>query len=141
MEQKKSRTEVAVRPDTGTPGAKLLRQLEEWLAVYDHIFLVPDKTVEEDISVSGILRAGAGKTGDRKFLLLSASLITESVGFTYRQLMEEEQEQFLRLYYMYEFSDRFSVISRESAYGGLFHLVETGLLSMDEAAQALFAYR
>lgn len=141
MEQKKSRTEVAVRPDTGIPGAKLLRQLEEWLAVYDHIFLVPDKMVEEDISVSGILRAGAGKTGDRKFLLLSASLITESVGFTYRQLMEEEQEQFLRLYHMYEFSDRFSVISWENAYGGLFHLVETGLLSMDEAAQALFAYR
>lgn len=141
MGQEKSRKEAEVLLDTRNletgMESKLLQQLEEWLAAYDHIFLVP----EEDTYVSGILRAGAGKTRERKILLLSTDPITVGDGFTNRQIAEENQMQLLRLYHMYEFSDRFSVLSEENAYGGLFHLVTTGQLSMEEAAQALFGYR
>ncbi len=145
MEQEKSRTETEIcfgteNQRTGT-WSELLQHLEEWLASYDHIFLVPDKALEEDACVSGVLHAGVGRTGERKILLLSTAPITVSDGFTYRQITEKNQEKLLRLYHMYEFSDRFSVIYRESTYGGLFHLVKTGLLSIEEAAQALFAYR
>lgn len=51
---------------------------------------------------------------------------------------EEERQYLLKLYFLYEFSDRFQVISDDTPYGNIFNLVKTGLLTAEEAAQALF---
>lgn len=119
---------------------ELLSKLEAWLASYDHVFLIPSKNGTVGTAIRDLLRAGADKTKGRSLLLLSAAPVTASADFTYRQLGRQEEEQLLQLYHMYEFSDHFSVIGETEAYGGLFHLVETGVLSMEEAAEALFAY-
>lgn len=120
---------------------ELLAKLEEWLAVYDHVYLILGREPERDIYISGILRAGERITKGQRILLLSEDTMMAGGSFSYVQLTEEEQKQFLLLYHMYEFSDRFSVLAKESAYGGLYHLMETGLLSMEEAAEALFVLR
>ena len=117
-----------------------LQDLEEWLASYDRVFVVPEENGTAGSLVSSILRAGVGKTGGRKVLVLSAVPIETSPEFTYKQITAQEQKQLSQLYRMYEFSDHFSVIAEESAYGSLFNLVENGLLNMEEAAEALFTY-
>ena len=122
-------------------GRELLLRLEEWLTVYDYVFLIPDGNGAAGTFVSAILPAAAGKTGGRRILLLSVVPVNSDAGFTCRQIHREEAEQLLELYLMYEFSDKFSLIATESAYGSLINLVETGVLPMEEAAQALFIYR
>lgn len=126
-------------PEAGI-GQALLLQLENWLDAYDRIFLIPGEDGKIEAFASGLLHAGAGKAGEHKVLVLSAAPIEACAGFTYKQIAGKEQEQLLQLYHMYEFSDRFSVISAESTYGSLFNLVEAGLLAMEEAAEALFVY-
>lgn len=122
-------------------GTELLKKLEIWLAAYDRVFLVPEENGTAGDFVPAILRAAAGKTGDRRILILSAAPVTVGEGFTYKQICEEEQNRLLQLYYMYEFADNFSVIAKTTAYGGLSHLVETSVLSVEEASEALFAFR
>lgn len=119
---------------------ELLKKLETWLVSYDRVFLVPGENGTAGDFASAILHAAAGKTGERRILVLSAVPVTVGAGFTYRQIRAEEQEQLIQLYYMYEFADNFSVIAKTNAYGGLSHLVDTGKLSMGEAAEALFMY-
>lgn len=120
---------------------ELLTHLEEWLASYDRVFLVPGENGTPEDFASAIFHAAAGKTGGRRILVLSAAPVTVGEGFTYRQIEEEDQSQLLRLYHMYEFADNFSVIAKTNAYGSMSHLVETGLLSTEEAAEVLFVYR
>lgn len=120
---------------------EMLKKLETWIASYDRVFLIPGDNGTAGDFASAILRAAAGKTGGRRILVLSAAPVTVGEGFTYKQICEEEQNQLLQLYYMYEFADNFSVIDKTNVYGGLFHLVETSLLSVEEASEALFAFR
>lgn len=136
----------------------LLTRLEKWLVAYSRVFLIPCENGTVDTFAAAVLRAatesprilGASAAGGMEkterdgvsgMLLLSAVPPAEKSGFTYGRITEEEQEQLLRLYHMYEFSDKFSVIGEEGAYGGLSRLVETGVISMEEAAEALFMYR
>lgn len=120
---------------------KLISRLETWLISYDHVFLVTCEGEGTETFVSDILRAGVGKAAGRRILLLSAAPVTADIGFVCRQIGREEEKLLLQLYRMYEFADNFSVIEKTNAYGGLFHLVETGVLSVEEAAEALFACR
>lgn len=122
-------------------GTEMLKKLETWLAAYDRVFLVPGENGTAGDFASAILRAAAGKTGNRRILVLSAVPVSVGEGFTYKQIREEEQNRLLQLYYMYEFADNFSVIDKTNVYGGLFHLVETSVLSVEEAAEALLAFR
>lgn len=55
-----------------------------------------------------------------------------------RILKQEEAVCLFRLYYMYEFSDHFLIISPETRYyGNLLHFINTGILTTEEAAKAL----
>lgn len=119
---------------------ELLSKLEAWLASYDHVFLIPSKNGTVGTAVRDLLRAGADKAKGRRLLVLSAVMLDVGGGFNVIRIDRKEEEQLLQLYHMYEFSDHFSVIAETETYGGLFHLVETGALSMEEAAEALFAY-
>lgn len=55
----------------------------------------------------------------------------------YRQITEENVQFLLLLYHMYEFSDRFRLISRRERCGNLFQLADTGILDMEEVWEAL----
>lgn len=121
-------------------GGKILRQLESDLKKYDKIFLV----LEEQKLLDDILRllcdSGAVK-GIKQEILVLASLkrrIGKDTLVMYRQITEDESKQLCRLYSMYEFSDRFQILSSETLlYGSLFQLVDAGLLSLRESVSAL----
>lgn len=53
------------------------------------------------------------------------------------KIRDDDASFLLDVYYTYEFSDRFSVISFSGQYSSLFHFVDTGLLTLDEMAMAL----
>lgn len=125
-----------VRKDRG----KLLCQLESDLKKYDKIFLV----LEERKLLDDILRLlcdSGAMEGKKQKILVLASLKRQTGKDTlvmYRQISEDESKQLCRLYSMYEFSDRFQILSGETMlYGSLFQLVDMGLLSLRESVSAL----
>lgn len=54
-----------------------------------------------------------------------------------QKIRDDDARFLLDVYYTYEFSDRFSVISFSDQYSSLFHFIDTGLLTLDEMAMAL----
>ena len=52
-------------------------------------------------------------------------------------LPAEKYPELRQLYLTYEFSDKFRMISMEGNYGTLWNYVKTGLLTPDEAVEAL----
>ena len=54
----------------------------------------------------------------------------------YRQISTSEESEILSLYFTYEFSNNFRVLSRQSCCGSFLNLVDAGLISLDEALLA-----
>jgi uncharacterized protein YegL len=118
---------------------KLLFQLESDIREYDKIFLLMEKGEILDKLAERICNSKIIKDRKKKVLILalkkkSAEMDTAAV---YRQITEIQAKQLYKLYSMYEFSDRFQMISRKVTYGGLLHLVDTGILNLEEATEAL----
>lgn len=118
---------------------KLLCQLEADIEAFDKIFLIVGRQKLVDGFLELLCDSQAVKTGEKKILVLASSKRwTKEAAFTYRQIIEYESEQLCRLYSIYEFSDRFQIISESTLlYGSLFQLVNTGLLSPGESVSAL----
>lgn len=119
---------------------KVLRQMESDLEKFDRIFLVLGKQKLLD-DISGLLcDSKTVKEKGQKILALALSKgwIQRDISVTYRQITEAEARELCRLYCMYEFSDRFQIISEETMlYGSIFQLVDAGLLSHRESVAAL----
>ena len=118
---------------------RLLGELEEDLAEYDKIFLVSGRGRILDELVNELCGGKEAKNQKKKILALSSvkRQSREEASVTYRQITEEEEEWLGRFYLTYEFSDRFLLLSEQDSYGSLLRLVETGLLGMAQAVEAL----
>lgn len=114
--------------------AEIISILENDLNNYDRIifFDTPDL-------ISGFLQSKAASITDLNILVLSLGQTFPQLGnIAFREISEEEAGQIKELYYMYQFSDRFLFISKESAnYAGLFHFVDTGILDTEEVFEVL----
>ena len=104
--------------------------LEKWLRDYEKVFLV-DSCERVEALVLETLRH-VNRTG-RRVLFLSQEGGTDGV----RQISEEEYRRLWDLYFLYECSDRFQVLADRGMYGSLLNYVDTGLLTVEEAAEAL----
>lgn len=49
-----------------------------------------------------------------------------------REISDKEKEELQQLYYLFDFSDKFFVISERETHGHLSNYLDTGLLSMEE---------
>lgn len=119
---------------------KLLYQLEFDLKKFDKIFLVFEGQRLLDDFLGVLCEPEVMEKKNQKILVLSSSKrrAGKDTPVIYRQITEEESKQLCRLYSMYEFSDRFQVVSGETMlYGSLFQLVDAGLLSLRESVSAL----
>ena len=103
-------------------------------ASYDKVFLI-----QENEMFLKCLERGRKKDSSNYLLLISNTFRDEykKCGFTKQFLTQKEMEKIRDLYYMYEFSNRFRVISREDSYGNIFNLVDNGILTDIEAIEAL----
>ena len=103
--------------------------IEKDLEQFDRILLVMDTGM-------GAFPAVADA---KSILVLSAYPVPleSSLQITYRQITAEQQAELLKTYHMYEFSDRFRVVSRDSRFGSLWNYVDAGILTEQEALEAL----
>lgn len=118
---------------------KILQKLMSDVQKYNRIFLILDNEQLKD--KLSIICSLLDKTENKNILILS--VFKNPVYFhsliTYRQITEKEAEYLCYLYHMYEFSNRFFLISKETQYGELFNFVDTGLINPEEAWEA-FVY-
>lgn len=127
--------------------SKWINELENALENYDKTFLVWDQGNQEERDklwklIQALCDQEAIHCAEKKCLVLFSreeyrALIPENSPVTCRLITEEKARFYYRLYHLYEFSHRFSVISKSAMYGSLFDLMDTGLLDKQEAAEVL----
>ncbi len=116
----------------------LLVELEKDLEYYDRIFLI---TVMNQEYIDLFIRFGDSdklKDCTKKILVLSDGNMAEGKHYSFRKLSCQNIEQLKKLYFMYEFSDRFQLLSQEESFGGILNFVNMGILTKEEVICALF---
>ena len=116
----------------------LLVELEKDLEYYDRIFLI---TVMNQEYIDLFIRFGDSdklKDCTQKILVLSDGNMAEGKHYSCRKLSCQNIEQLKELYFMYEFSDRFQLLSQEESFGGILNFVDMGILTKEEVICALF---
>ena len=107
----------------------ILTEVEKDLEQFDRILLIMDTSIGSFPAVADA----------KNILVLSTNPVSleGNMQITYRQITEEQQAELLKIYHMYEFSDRFSVVSRDSRFGSLWNYVDAGILTEQEALEVL----
>ena len=115
----------------------LFAVLQSDLEKYDRVILIHDR--QRSGLCPDFCSSRAVKMSPYKILVLSVEERAAEGDLSYRQITEEEADRLYKLYHMYEFSDRFRVLSRETSHGSLFDYVELGILDMEEAFGAFLS--
>lgn len=117
---------------------EILVKLELDIIKYNKIFLILDN---EQLRDKQSIYSCFHKTEDKNQNILILSVFNNPIYLspfiTYRLITKEDAEYICDLYHMYEFSDRFFLISKERQYGVLFNFVNIGLINPEEAWEAL----
>lgn len=112
------------------PKGEVICKIERLLEEYEKVLLVLDQEylnlLQED------------KKDRKGIIILSKLEPLEEHAFDFLQISEEECGNLIKIYQMYEFSDHFKIITQNNGFGTLKNYVTTGVLTMDEAAEALF---
>lgn len=107
----------------------ILREIEEDLERFDRILLIMDMSI------------GSFPTGMdvQNILILSVNEVSleSKRQIAFRQITAEQQAELLKTYHMYEFSDRFRIVSRDSRFGSIWNYVDAGILTDQEALEAI----
>lgn len=117
---------------------ELLAELEKDLEYYDRIFLITGRHQEYRELFIQFGGSEKRKDGTKKILVLSDENLDGGACYSCRRLSHEDAGQLKKLYFMYEFSDRFQLLSREESFGGILDFADTGILTKEEAFCALF---
>lgn len=117
----------------------LLTRLESLLDQYDNVLLVDLWDPEMKARWERFWSAGHFVRRKKRIVFLSTaeSSIAENFGYSYLKITEKTFHELKELYFMYEFSDRFQFISDEENFGVIWNYVDTGILTEQEAFQAL----
>ena len=117
----------------------MLEKLKSDIEEYDRIFLIREDEPLKEKLLEAFFASEAVRETKRKILVLSTVGKNYGTGgrAEYRQITEENARSLLSLYHMYEFSDRFRLISTVEVCGSLFHFVEAGLLDTEEVWEAM----
>lgn len=73
-----------------------------------------------------------------KILILSTKQFdVKEKQFVFKQIDEETANKLYTLYHTYEFADNFILLEQNSTFAAIFNYVQTGILTLEEAWQAL----
>lgn len=111
-----------------------IKLLEYEIDRYDKIFLFESKRL-----LLGFSQLNLSDSFQKKLLILGpVQEKSRCANITYRKITEEELQNYLKLFFTYEFSDKFFFISEiNNNYASLYHFVDAGILSMEEMFRAL----
>lgn len=107
----------------------ILMEIEKDLERFDRILLIAD----------GCIEAFPVVMDAKTVLVLSVGEVSleSNPQITYRQITTEQETELIKTYHMYEFSDRFRVVSRDSRFGSIWNYVDAGILTEQEALEAI----
>ena len=107
---------------------KFIRKVEDIQYEYENVLIVHDPQLLCHISGKQMVQG--------KVLMVSTEY---AKGLSCDQLVvsRETYTKLLQLYLTYEFSDKFRIISMDGNYGTLWNYVKTGILTHEEAVEAL----
>ena len=107
----------------------ILPEIEKDLERFDRILLITGMDIGAFPAV----------VDAKNILILSVGAVSMEGNpqIAYRQITAEQQTELLKTYHMYEFSDRFRVVSRDSRFGSVWNYVDAGILTEQEALEAI----
>lgn len=115
---------------------ELLQNLQNAITAYDRILLLPNNVQE----IVELLDTCPRERLPKKILLLLGSMTCDPPDdIDWVRLDEEDCAALKRLYYTYEFSDKFRMLSADVHFGTIWNYAGTGLLSAQEIAVALLS--
>lgn len=115
----------------------LLEELERDLEDYDRIFLIPVMDEVYGELFRWLERSGTPQNCGKKILVLSVEALEEGNRYSCRRISVPKMAWLKELYFMYEFSDRFRLLSREEGFGGILNFLDTGILTKEEVFRGL----
>ena len=105
--------------------------LKSQIIKYDKVIYIKDDEYFENIYIDAVQNRSVLIIGTKSFLL-------EDKNVDYEIITTKEAEELEALYYSYEFTDNFLLLTNTNArIADIFNFVKTGLLSCEEAWQAL----
>ncbi len=112
------------RPDLWEWGKNrnLLSELERSLEQYDTIFLVLDEQKEFSYLWEQYHKAGKHKEGKKDIMCMVKEGTDRKEGPIYHRISRQEAEKLEDLYYTYEFSDKFRILSEPGNFATIFNL-------------------
>ena len=116
-----------------------LLELQSIIEIYDKVILILFEENEAMDIMAKFEHSNAMKQTEKNILILSTAEWNGTSNFTYKRIARRESSELRNLYYMYEFSDKFQVLSNPNNFGTLFNFCDTGLLSLEEALEAILA--
>lgn len=113
----------------------LIQNIQDILALSDRVLFVSHGETE----IESLFAAYAKRKAPKKIRFLLDNNVSKQIPANADSiwLNEEDSMKIRKLYFAYEFSDKFSLFSADSNFGTILNYVKTGLLSPDEAASAL----
>lgn len=113
--------------------SKLARALEK----YDKVFLFMEKDEVHRHFMKRFCASDALAHNEKKVLILSTEEFTNGRTYVCHRLTREKAQRLKEFYFLYEFSDRFKLLSWEDGFGSIVNYVETGILTWEEAFTAI----
>ncbi len=105
------------------------------LEKYERVFLIIDR--QESNLLAAFCNSNALRTSKYKVLVLSPGEFPNGCCAEQRQITKEDCNMFYQLYYMYEFSDRFRILSKENSYGSIWNLFDADILDIEDVFEAI----
>lgn len=118
---------------------EVIKNIKETLEKFDMVLMIKDGSGVSENLTRDICNSQALNETSKRVLILSGVDIsdTENHSYYFRRIHRREQEIIEQIYSMYEFSDRFKIISESQQYGSILNYVKSGLLTMEEVFRAL----
>lgn len=118
----------------------IAERLSSSLERFDRIFTIMDQ--EEDTGGNlayDFCSSKALQETAKRILILSDKDIPgiKDWNHQFQRLHEKEMDMIRRIYFMYEFSDRFQILSYNPQYGSLLNYVKSGDMTMEAVFQSL----
>lgn len=113
-----------------------INKIETILKENDKIFLI-DCSIELE---KKFLEFIMSNEVDKKIFIVSDNNIYKSNKFENSSFTEYEKELLIKLYFMYEFTNKICLISDNNLYGNLFNYVDNNLLNYEEAFALILNY-
>lgn len=134
-ETEKLKNWKTIKPEKGI---KTIEHINNCIQKFDLVLLVMDGSGVAENLTENFLNSKALQKASKKILVLSDQNVPyTNVRHQYHQLSARELDAIRNIYFMYDFSDHFRVLSYSRQYGGLLDYVNSGLLSMEGVFQAV----